>query len=251
MMIPSTTQNFNSDSSAKRTLALLTVALLLAGGWLSGCHQTQPDEIPAAAQVSSPEGGEAEKEDNKPVLVHADEPEDARVSDAKKRFSIPIPQGWRAKVLDEDWVQMIGPDAELDVIVGVVLDNAAEEAIARGWTKWGHDFSDGTKTVSNPPASEGLEEVVVVTYQMEERKQFAQALARQYKGDTYVVAVSGDLAAIQKRASQLATMMTGLQISALETTDLSEAEPAAFDAAMQAQFDAYIQQQFDRSGIPG
>lgn len=244
-------------SNCASRVSLVTLAFVVLGlsGSFVGCHQARPDQ--AVSGEGAVKVDESEQSEGSGVEQVEDEasPEvdkpDGRVGDSKGRFSVALPGGWETEELSDDWLKVLTPEEDLSVFVGVVTGLDAEAALAEPWSQWEEDFQVKEETKVEPPAEDGYERIVLITYQMEEPRLFAQAIGRHYEGDTYIFAVYGDMAAIEKRSAQLNIIQSSIAVDALEKPDLSGAEPGAFDAEKQKAFDAFVTRQFERSGIPG
>jgi CubicO group peptidase (beta-lactamase class C family) len=66
-----------------------------------------------------------------------------------------------------------------------------------------------------------------------------------------VLLIRADLAAAQRRAAQLNTVVSGLEVKGVEQRDLSAREPAELTGAMLTRIERYVRKQLDRFKIPG
>ncbi len=246
-MTQTTARNSSRFATKKSKLALLALAIISIGGSISACHQTQPDPMPPA--VETPAQSEATSDET--ATTEPAETGDQRASDTHNRFSIPLPQGWTAEKLNDDWLKVVHPKENIEVFVGVVPNSAPQDAIPKAWKLWSPDFNFEPQNVVDLPASDGLEKIVAINYDMKNEPKLAQAIGRQHQGHSYIFAFIGDMSSIQKRGAQINVIQSDLQIAALEKTDLSKTKPVVFNDAIKSQFDSFLQTQFERADIPG
>lgn len=164
-------------------------------------------------------------------------------------FTVPVPTGWEVRELDGA-VSLAPPEGELAVHLAVVEGHDLEDAIAVAWGRVEPDFDAPVDQRQEPPADEDVEQRLLLSYEVGEER-VAQALAQAKEGRVHVLLIRGDLADVQRRASQVNVIQTGLTLQGSVQRDLSGETPAAFDAELAEAFDAYVREALERFEVPG
>lgn len=204
-------------------------------------------DIPAANTSTAPEateGGEA-------VAPAPPEADEEIYEDPQGRFSVPIPTNWTATE-GEGFVTLSGPEGDLRVwvlAVSIAPGDDLEAAIQRAWQQVDPAFDLEPTGVLTPPPAPGVEQTVVTNYEAGQR--VYQGLAQRYEGTAYVLLVGGDLGAVQRRGAQVNIIATGLEIAALEQTDLTDVTPQPVDGPLTKQLETFIGAALPEFGIPG
>jgi CubicO group peptidase (beta-lactamase class C family) len=225
-------------------MVALTAVLMLAS-----CAKTQTKDQDAPAEETSaaekapaeekPEDSEASRDDNALETFES----------ADGAYTIPIPRNWTA-TQKETFALMVSPEDNLRVYALKTDEADLSKAIEQAWMTVAPKLDFEVERTFDPPPPEGVEKVHAVHYKPIAQEQLAQAMAKRHEGQTYVLIFEGDIAAIQKRGSQLNVIFSGHQITALEETNLAEATPSLGDDKL-AKLDDHIQKVLKFYDIPG
>ncbi|MEX2503155.1 MAG: serine hydrolase domain-containing protein [Trueperaceae bacterium] len=192
----------------------------------------------------------------------ADDPADAsaasttgddgqRVASLDGRFDLPVPASWTADAVGDTGVTISGPDGAVRVHTFVVDAGDPDEAIARAWQRIDPGFDRDAVQSARPPASDGFDAIVQVTYTEPTADQLFQAVARMHDGVAYVTLIEGPSQAMQRRAAQVSVILTGLRVTYMETTELDPAKARGIDDAMRDDLRAYVRDAMERHAVPG
>jgi CubicO group peptidase (beta-lactamase class C family) len=164
-------------------------------------------------------------------------------------FSVPIPTSWTVEE-KEGYALFNDPDKAINVHVLAVPGEDGAQAIAEGWKTVDPEFSFEIKDTQTPPPTDGIEEVVVVDYETPQDR-LAQGFAQKYQGNIYLLLFEGAADVVARRSSQLGIIASGLKITALEETSLTDATPKPFDDSVKGELEAFITTNMEPSKIPG
>jgi CubicO group peptidase (beta-lactamase class C family) len=164
-------------------------------------------------------------------------------------YTVPIPTNWQVEEKD-GYALFTEPDGGIKVYVTAVQSEDSTKAIADAWKKVDPAFDVAVKDTQTPPPSDGLEEIVVVSYDTPQER-IAQGFAQKYQGNVYVLLIDGATDIVAKRNSQIGIIASGLKITALEETNLADATPKPFDEAIKGELEAFITQNLEPAKIPG
>lgn len=169
--------------------------------------------------------------------------------DPEGRFSVTIPTGWTA-TKEDGYAHLASPAGGINVYLLVSESADPETAVAEGWTTVLPDFTlEPTETIE-PPSTPGVERSVLVNYDSGNPDELFQALAQLHDDTVYTMLIAGDLEALQRRAAQLQIVATSFRITALEETDLSEAQPRSATDLI-AEFEPFVAETLEAFGVPG
>lgn len=185
--------------------------------------------VALGCQTSSPGGAkkpqaEADLEPAKPGPAEpAPAQQGERYTDPQELYSLPVPRNWTIDKR-EGFTTLTDPDGQAHVHTSAVESMEVEEAISQAWQLLDDPPALEIDQVMRPPAAQGVDEFVVINYEIED-DHFAQAVGQRVEERVYVALIEGRLDVVQRRAAQLQTIATGLRPTALERVDLSEMEP--------------------------
>ena len=233
------------EHSRKIQFYVLAVAFLGLTA-VQGCKQTKPDEEPTASEAS--EG--SEKADEVKKKAEGETEDSSRVEEKGGDFSAPVPKNWTAEA-KKGRIDFKSPDGNVAMYLLSVETKDLKKAIEQGWKEVGLERELKVKNEQTPPSGEGFEKTLVLNYELSEEQRVGQAVARLRKGTVYLTLIDGDLAPIQKRASQLQIIASGYEVAGVEKTDLSEKKAKKFDEAKQKKLGAFAQKQMKLFGYPG
>ncbi len=168
-------------------------------------------------------------------------------------FSVPVPTNWTVTE-GEAYGLITDPEGLISVHVLAVESDDPAQAVDDAFRRLipNFDLALDDADILEPPSSAGVERTVVVTYDSgEDAEVVYQGFAQVVAGRAYLTLYSGDLAAILRRQAQANTIVTGLEISALETVDLSGVMPAPVDDAVIAQLESFINDILPVAEVPG
>ena len=170
-------------------------------------------------------------------------------SDPQGRFTLPVPTGWTTTER-EGYLEVAGPDREIRVYVYVSDTVDLEAAIEEAWSVVDPGFAIEPHETLRPPSAPGVEETVVANYDPEDDEQVYQAVAQLRDGTAYVMLFDAQLAALQRRSSQLQIVASGFEITGVEDVDLAGVEP--LDVAMVTdELEPFIEETMSAFGVPG
>lgn len=171
--------------------------------------------------------------------------------DPQGRFSAPIPTNWSARQA-EGFVVLHDPEEKLKVYLLVLetTDGDLRAAVAGAWTKVDPTFALQEIESLEPPATEGVEKTLVVTYDTP-KERVVQAVANLYQGNAYLFLFDGDLVTVQKRSAQVNIIVSGFDILALKKTDLTDSIALPVDGRITSELERFINQWMPKFKIPG
>ncbi len=170
--------------------------------------------------------------------------------DPAGRFTVPVPINWTVQQND-GYVTLTNPDGKLIVHVLVIPGEDVRAAIVQGWATVAPDFTFTPVQSIEPPSAPGVELTVVDTALSDDQSHVYQGVGQLVSGSIYLALFDVDLVAAQERSAQLQIIITGLKITAQETTDLSNAQPRTVDATITDELSAYITTLMDQTDVPG
>ena len=181
-----------------------------------------------------------------PVAVPAQEGE---YEGSRGRFTFPIPAGW--EVSEEDGVVTAqDPSGGIRAHIVVFEGEDLEVAVSEAWSRAVPEFDLEPDETLEPPSEPGVERSLLVNYAPSDDERVYQALAQLHEGTIYVLLIDAKLADLQRRASQLQILATGLRIMAIEDVDLTGEETRSVDAIL-PEFRSFVGEQLEAFGIPG
>jgi CubicO group peptidase (beta-lactamase class C family) len=174
---------------------------------------------------------------------------DAEFADPEGRFTFPVPTGW--EVVEADG-HVTARDPSGDVRVHVVVSEGEDldAAVRDAWSRAVPAFDLEPDETIEPPSDPGVERTALVNYDPDDDEQVYQAIAQLHEGTVYTLLFDADLAALQRRQSQLQIVATGFAISAIEDPDLSGREARPVEAVLD-ELHAFVEAQLEAFGIPG
>jgi CubicO group peptidase (beta-lactamase class C family) len=170
--------------------------------------------------------------------------------DPAGRFTVPVPTNWTAQEND-GYVTLTDPDGKLIVHILVVPGEDVRAAIVQGWKTVAPDFTFTPVQSIEPPSAAGVELTVVDTALSDDQTRVYQGVGQLVSGSVYVALFDVDLVAAQERNAQLQIIITGLTITAQQTTDLSDAQPKTVDASITDELSAYVTTLMEQTDVPG
>jgi CubicO group peptidase (beta-lactamase class C family) len=171
--------------------------------------------------------------------------------DPQGRFSAPIPTNWSTTEA-EGFVLLHDPEAKINVYLLALEANDGDlrAAVAAAWAKVGPTFALAEIESLEPPATEGVEKSLVITYDTP-KERIVQAVANLHQGIAYITLFDGDLMTVQRRSAQVNTIMSGFDILALKKTDLTDVAPLPINATITDELERFINQWMPKFKIPG
>ncbi len=189
-----------------------------------------------------------------PPAPGADAPLPAGVSaiytDPAGRFSAPVPTNWTVTEGD-GYVLFADPEQAIEMYIVVVAGEDLAQATVDAWQVVDPAFDVAIDETVTPPASSGIEQVLVTNYDTGDINNIVQAVAQLKEGNAYLILVRGELAAFQRRNAQVTIIGSGFKLLNVEETDLSAVEPLPVDDAMLATLEAFITDTMAQFGVPG
>ncbi len=209
---------------------------------ISGTYTQSGASFPFSLARAGDDGSEAK---NDPIANTTPQ----TYTDPSGRFTVPIPTNWTAAA-DEDYVLLTDPDKAISLyFMTVEADAGAEESIAAAWTRVNPDFPLESKDVLRPPAEPGVDEHVIVSYDITEGRVY-EGQARLHQGRYYILLLDSDLAAFQRRTAQVQIAASGFKITAIEETDITRDAMRPVDEVL-PELETFIQESLERTGVPG
>jgi len=164
-------------------------------------------------------------------------------------FSVPIPTNWTAEAADGYGI-LKAPDNEILFYVAAIEAESVAAGLQSLWAMVEPGFSPTVSEQIEEPATRGEDEVVTLIYESaEDRVEIGGGWLHQ--GIAYLELIRCDLAAYQRRASQVQIINSGFDIYALEKADLSNAEPLPLSDDLLAELESYIQEKMEQLAVPG
>ena len=143
--------------------------------------------------------------------------EDTLYEDRAGLYQVPIPTNWTVEE-SRRFVTLAGPDGDLLVHILAVDGDDPEEAIEAAWQIVDPDFDRALEQkIDIPPsAAGGVDEFILLDYEREEEDPIVQVEGRRIADRVFVLIFTAELAAAQRRGSQLQIIDSGFTINALE-----------------------------------
>ena len=179
--------------------------------------------------------------------------QDDTYEDPQGRFSVPIPTNWTVDST-ESYALLSSPEDTLHLYMMVLpLAENAEATVAQAWAMIQPDFALEVAETLSPPAGEGVDEILVVNYDLDlsADSTLYQAVAQTVGDQVYVLLFEGVLEDIQRRAAQIGIINSGFHIASVARADLSGAEARPVDDTIIASLESYINDLLPRFDIPG
>ncbi|MER3439092.1 MAG: hypothetical protein C4346_16730, partial [Chloroflexota bacterium] len=173
--------------------------------------------------------------------------------DPEGRFTIPVPIGWSAEPR-AGYVVLHDPEGDLTVTAIVVLGTDAASGIAAAWAvvEPGFDATPPAGGVQTVPSSPGVDETVVITYDLGQTSgRVRQAVGQRAGTLVYVLIFEGSLQAAVRRAAQINVIASGFTITRLAEANLIGVIPRRFTGELVTTFEAYAQDVLQRAEVPG
>lgn len=247
-------RHFNRCSFNHFTLSLLTVLFL---GLVTSC--ASPVVVPTPGTALQPTAVSAEPTKpvqvsvtvtpSAPVATPGGQQDEVTFEDPAGRFSVPVPTNWTAEST-QDYVLLQDPDKLIKMHILVIAGNSTEKAIPSAWALIDPAFKLSAKQTSTPPATSGIDEIVIITYDTSDQR-IVQAFAQRVKDQVFVMLIDGSTDAVARRGSQVQIIASGLTIKGQPKTDLTNAEPKPLTPEMLAELEAYIAEAMPAAKVPG
>ena len=192
-----------------------------------------------------------ESPEEAPAETSADSDDLSSYADPSGLFTSPVPKRWSATPGDDTELAVLaGPDDGARVYLVAIEGTEAEEGIAQAWERV--DTAPQSEAVQSmrPPAPEGVEDYLVLHYDVEDERLW-QAVAQVVDGRVYVALIVGDLNEVQRRASQIQTIVSGFRPTVLQQTDLSDVEALSLTEEVLEEFDRDVQRAMEAAEVPG
>lgn len=165
-------------------------------------------------------------------------------------FDVPIPTNWGAEER-QGYAFLYSPDELITVSIVVAETDDPDTALDEAWAIVDPDFDKTIAATTEIPAPP-LEQFILYSYEMADDEDFiVQVEVRVYEGWSYVLIFNANLIQAQQRQAQLQIIDGGFNITAIEMTDLSEADPLPITDAFIAEFEAYIETAIETYATPG
>jgi CubicO group peptidase (beta-lactamase class C family) len=172
-----------------------------------------------------------------------------RYQDPDGLFSVVVPIHWHA-AQEQGYGLLTDPDNAIKAYVLSVPGNDIEKGITAAWAIVDPSFKLQPVRVDQPPAPEGIEQEVKITYDSGDPQRLVTGKGDLVQSRVYVVLMDGGVSAFLKRDSQVTTVEEP-QINAVKKLDLSGEKPKALDDQILSQFDTYIRDAMQRASVPG
>jgi CubicO group peptidase (beta-lactamase class C family) len=170
--------------------------------------------------------------------------------DPARLFSTSFPNSWKA-TQGQGYVLFTDPEGTIKAYVLSVPGNDAEKGLAAAWAVVDPTFKLQPAQVDRPPALNGVEQLVKITYATGDPHRAVTAVGKLYQSQVYAVLTDGDPVALGHRQAQVAFIQGTLDITALPKVDLSRTKARSVDSAMIAQLESYIRDAMARANVPG
>lgn len=173
--------------------------------------------------------------------------------DPDGRYTVPIPTNWTVEE-DGNVVTLVDPDGDLRVDIVVIQADDAAEGVLAAFQATDPVFEADASPIDEQtvPSTPGVDETVVITYDIGETSGNVEQGVGQRVGDqVYVLIFTGSLDAAMRRGSQIQIVASGFTISSLETTDLAQIDALPFEGAIVEAFEAYVIELLERLEVPG
>jgi CubicO group peptidase (beta-lactamase class C family) len=171
-------------------------------------------------------------------------------TDPEGRFSVPIPTGWTAEQRD-GFVVLSDPEQLITGYALVVANADPEPALAEAWQRVDPAWTLAPATVEEPPPTDGVERLVVASYDDGNEQRVLTAHGQLYQGLTYVLLWDADSAALERRAAQAEVIETGYAIAAIPQINVRGVTPARVDAAITNELAAFTERMLAQFNVPG
>lgn len=178
--------------------------------------------------------------------------QDETYTDPQERYSVPIPTNWSVEETDI-FTRLSSPEDLINVYIMVMpLADGAEQAAEAAWDAVNPDFALEVDDTLQPPSPEGVDSTVVVNYDLGDDPDIIYQAVVMTVGDTaYVILFEGDLAEIQRRATQIGIINSGFEITGMAQDDLTGVEPQPVDETKIAALETYIDELMTQFKVPG
>lgn len=167
-------------------------------------------------------------------------------------FTVPLPTNWQAEART-GYTLLTDPEGAIKVYILAVDESDARKGIEKAWQIAQPGFDLKVKeSVAMPKTGQfrPFDEAVQTGYQTPEDR-IVLALGERLGGKVYALLFDSDKDAAVRRASQMAIVSSGFQVTGQKTDDLTGVKPRPVDAAMAAELDEYIREAMKRAGVPG
>jgi CubicO group peptidase (beta-lactamase class C family) len=142
------------------------------------------------------------------------------------------------------------PDNAIKAYALSIPGNDVEKGIAAAWAVVDSSFKLQPAQVAQPPAPEGVEKQVDITYDSGDSQRAVTGRGELVGGRIYAVLVDGKADAIEKRVSQVG-IVRSIQIKTAKVVDLTNIMPKPVDAQITSQWETYIRDAMQRASVPG
>ncbi|HEY3352084.1 MAG TPA: serine hydrolase domain-containing protein [Polyangia bacterium] len=236
---------------ARSSLLALSVASLLLAAGCGGARPSAPPASPpraAAAPASRPVAAKPAAAAAAPAPV-ATCTGPCSIATAAGAI-LPVPERFVATRRGAV-IELVEPDEVVRLALVEVERPSCASATAAAWAAAAPTESWRLHQAVSPPPSKGFDEIRVETYVPAPDRQVAQAIARRKGARVWVALVRGPAAALDKRAAQLNTFLSGLKAPGVADLDLSArpAKPIAGSRAALAEFIAAALRETETPGL--
>ena len=171
-------------------------------------------------------------------------------TDPSGLWSVPVPTSWTVTP-QEGFVTLQDPEQQITVylLTSTTVDQAI--AIADAWQFAQPGFDLPIDQTVTPPAPEGVEELLVYSYDTGDDNRIVQAAALLFGGVNYVQLYDVTLEAAQRRGAQLSIIDSGFNILARERLNLADVQPAEMTDEIIATWEAFIGDAQAKFEVPG
>ncbi len=188
-----------------------------------------------------------------PLVVASAQEARTLYEDPDGRFEFPVPAGWTVDELD-GIVVLTDPDGDLHFSIVVTAGDDARSGIAAAWEVIDPSFNGEPipGTDQDYPAMDGVDETVILTYDIGQTSgQIVQAVAQRVGDQVHVAIIEGSLEAATRRNNQIQLIASGWIVTETADVDLSGSAAVPFDGELIESFRDFVELLVEQSGIPG
>jgi CubicO group peptidase (beta-lactamase class C family) len=171
-------------------------------------------------------------------------------TDTTGLWAVPVPTGWTVTP-QEEFVTFQDPEREITVHIMTAPGDDQAAVIADGWQLAQPGFDLPIDQTVTPPAPEGIDQVLVYSYDTDDDNLIVQAAAQMFEGLNYIQLYTLSLEAAQRRSAQISIIDAGFNIIGAQQLDLSDKQPAELTDAIIEQWEAFIVDAQEKFEVPG
>ena len=171
-------------------------------------------------------------------------------TDTTGLWSVPVPTGWTVTPQD-GFVTLQDPEQQITVHILTAAGDDQAALIADAWQLAQPGFDLAIDQAVVPPAPEGIEKVLVNSYDTGDDNRIVQAAAQLHNGLNFIQLYDVTLEAAQRRGAQLSIVDAGFKIIGNERLDLSDVQPAELTDEIVQQWEAFITDMQASFNVPG